>query len=88
VSARGGENPSHVSGRFDPDLDGLLPDDAESEQPGDRLWADDLLVLADHHVDPERTRSYVLAHDRSQTYGTCEAPQLITLDITRDLAQG
>jgi hypothetical protein len=41
-------------------------------------------VLAEHHTTPEETHSYLVAHDRSMTWGVPGDPALVAIKITRD----
>ena len=68
-------------------LDGLDPADLASEQAESVLWAGDLHVLAEHHT-PDRSRSYVVAHDTSVTWGVPGSPQVAAITISRDLERG
>ncbi|MEV5847732.1 glycosyl hydrolase [Streptomyces sp. NPDC051985] len=66
-------------------LDDFEPADAASELAESSVWAGDLTVLAEHHTTPEGTHSYLVAHDRSMTWGVPGDPQLVAIKITRDL---
>jgi hypothetical protein len=68
-------------------LDGLNPADLGSEQAESVLWAGDLHVLAEHHT-PDRSRSYVVAHDTSVTWGVPGSPQVAAIKVARDLDRG
>ncbi|MEU6341841.1 glycosyl hydrolase [Streptomyces sp. NPDC046977] len=60
------------------------PADAASELAESSIWAGDLTILAEHHTTPESTHSYLVAHDRSKTWGVPGEPQLVAIKITRD----
>lgn len=66
-------------------LDGLVPADTASGHAVNQLWDDDLTTLAEHHTAPNGSHSYVVAHDRSVTWGIPGEPQLIAIKIARDL---
>lgn len=68
-------------------LDGLDPADLGSEQAESVLWAGDLKILAEHHT-PDRSRSYVVAHDTSVTWGVPGSPQVAAIKVARDLDRG
>jgi hypothetical protein len=68
-------------------LGGLDPADIGSEQAESVLWAEDLQVLAEHHT-PDQSRSYVVAHDTSVTWGVPGSPQVAAITISRDLDRG
>ncbi|MFF5962852.1 hypothetical protein ACFY64_03700 [Streptomyces collinus] len=63
------------------------PADAASELAESSIWAGDLTVLAEHHTTPEGTHSYLVAHDRSMTWGVPGDPALVAIKITRDLRE-
>ncbi|MBM9508017.1 glycosyl hydrolase [Actinacidiphila acididurans] len=65
-------------------LDGLRPADIDSEQAMDSLWASDLQLIVEHH-SPDGSRSYLVAHDTSVTWGTPGQPQLTAIMIARDV---
>ena len=65
-------------------LDGLEPADAASGHAVNQLWDDDLTALAEHHTTPNGSHSYIVAHDRSVTWGVPGNPQLIAIKIARD----
>lgn len=72
---------------FDFDLDKLAPADASSEEEEpDGLWPGDLKVLPQHHSAPNRSHSFVLAHDQSATWGIPSTPQLVAIVVARDLS--
>jgi hypothetical protein len=60
------------------------PADAASKLAESSVWAGDLTVLAEHHTTPEETHSYLVAHDRSMTWGVPGDPALVAIKITRD----
>lgn len=63
------------------------PFDAASELAESSIWAGDLTVMAEHHTTPEGTHSYLVAHDRSMTWGVPGDPALVAIKITRDLRE-
>lgn len=67
------------------DLDDLLPTDDDSEKAIEALRAGDLTVLSQHHTKPTGSHSFVLAHDRSVTWGAPGEPQLVAIAVARDL---
>lgn len=66
-------------------LDALQPTDPDSQYAAQRMWPGDLTVLAEHHT-PDGS-SYVVAHDRSVTWGVPGAPQIAAIKVTRDLSR-
>ncbi|MER5972851.1 glycosyl hydrolase [Streptomyces sp. NPDC002055] len=76
-----------MSDVFDFALDALSPADDASEEAMDTFWAGDLTVLAQHHTAPNGSHSFVLAHDRSVTWGVPGEPQLVTIAVARDLSR-
>ncbi|MFE3519402.1 glycosyl hydrolase [Streptomyces sp. NPDC059166] len=68
-------------------LDDLSPVDDASEEAIEALWTGDLTVLSQHHTTPNGSHSFVLAHDRSVTWGIPGEPQLVAIAVTRDLRQ-
>ncbi|MFD8607368.1 hypothetical protein [Streptomyces sp. NPDC059631] len=68
-------------------LDDLSPVDDDSEEAMEALWAGDLTVLSQHHTTPNGSHSFVLAHDRSVTWGIPGEPQLVAIAVARDLRQ-
>ncbi|MFD4505344.1 glycosyl hydrolase [Streptomyces sp. NPDC058457] len=72
---------------FDFDLDGLAPADDASEDAMETFWAGDLTVLSQHHAAPSGSHSFVLAHDRSVTWGIPGDPQLVAIAVIRDLSR-
>ncbi|MFF2503572.1 glycosyl hydrolase [Streptomyces sp. NPDC058067] len=71
---------------FDFDLDELAPADAASEEELERLWSGDRTILSQHHSAPNGSHSFVLAHDRSATWGIPGSPQLVAIAVARDLS--
>ncbi|MEU0112818.1 glycosyl hydrolase [Streptomyces bobili] len=65
-------------------LDDFEPADAVSELAESSLWAGDLTVLAEHRTTSNGSRSYLVAHDGSVTWGVPGEPQLVAIKITRD----
>jgi hypothetical protein len=76
-----------VTTELDFRLDDFEPADAVSELAESSLWAGDLTVLAEHHTTPNGSRSYLVAHDGSVTWGVPGEPQLVAIEITRDLRE-
>ncbi|MEU3390647.1 MULTISPECIES: glycosyl hydrolase [Actinomycetes] len=72
---------------LDFDLDDLSPTDDASEEAMEALRAGDLTVLSQHHTTPAGSHSFVLAHDRSVTWGIPGEPQLVAIAVARDLRQ-
>ncbi|MEU6405514.1 glycosyl hydrolase [Streptomyces sp. NPDC046985] len=72
---------------FDFDLDELAPSDAASEEAAERFWSGDLTALSHHHTSPNGSHSFVVAHDRSVTWGIPGAPQVVAIAVARDLSQ-
>ncbi|MBZ6093609.1 glycosyl hydrolase [Streptomyces olivaceus] len=68
-------------------LDDLSPVDDDSEEAMEALWTGDLTVLSQHHTTPNGSHSFVLAHDRSVTWGIPGEPQLVAIAVARDLRQ-
>ncbi|MGW9131985.1 hypothetical protein [Streptomyces sp. NPDC055681] len=62
---------------LDFDLDDRSPVDDASEEAMETFWAGDLTVLSQHHTRPNGSHSFVLAHDRSVTWGIPGEPQLV-----------
>ncbi|WP_217559125.1 glycosyl hydrolase [Streptomyces sp. GbtcB6] len=75
-----------MSNELDFHLADLEPADADSEDAEQRLWSGDLTVLAEHHTTPYGSHSYVIAHDRSVTWGVPGAPQIVAIKVARDLS--
>jgi hypothetical protein len=67
-------------------LDDLEPADAASERAEQGLWPGDLTVLAQHHTTPNGSHSFVVAHDRSITWGVPGEPQVAAIMVARDLS--
>ncbi|MFD8916038.1 glycosyl hydrolase [Streptomyces sp. NPDC059575] len=71
---------------FDFGLDELTPADDASAEALETLWPGDLRVLSQHHTTPHGSHSFVLAHDRSATWGIPGAPQVVAIAVARDLS--
>lgn len=76
-----------MNNELDFHLDDFEPADADSEYAEQRFWAGDLTVLAEHHTTPNGSHSFVVAHDRSATWGVPGAPQIVAIKVARDLNQ-
>ncbi|WEV29132.1 glycosyl hydrolase [Streptomyces sp. 71268] len=76
-----------MSHALDLRLDDLVVADAASRQAEQAFWPQDLTVLAEHHSGPDRAHSYVVAYDRSITWGLPGQPQIAAIKVARDLAQ-
>ncbi|MEU6172732.1 glycosyl hydrolase [Streptantibioticus parmotrematis] len=74
-----------MSDTLDFHLDDFEPADAESQATEQRIWPGDLTVLGEHHTRPYGSHSFVVAHDRSVTWGVPGAPQLVAIAVARDL---
>ncbi|MGW1539780.1 glycosyl hydrolase [Streptomyces sp. NPDC002309] len=72
---------------FDFDLDDLSPADDASQEAMETFRADDLTILSQHHTAPSSSHSFVLAHDRSITWGTPGEPHLVAIAVARDLSR-
>ncbi|MFD4337881.1 glycosyl hydrolase [Streptomyces anulatus] len=72
---------------FDFDLDELAPADDASEEAVERFWSGDLTALSHHHTSPNDSHSFVVAHDRSVTWGVPGAPQVMAIAVARDLSR-
>ncbi|WP_328946399.1 glycosyl hydrolase [Streptomyces sp. NBC_00250] len=72
---------------FDFDLDELAPADAASEEAVERFWSGDLTALSQHHTTPNGSHSFVVAHDRSVTWGAPGEPQVMAIAVARDLTR-
>ncbi|WP_268221028.1 glycosyl hydrolase [Streptomyces sp. EMB24] len=72
---------------FDFDLADLLPADETSEAAMEAFRAGDLSVLSQHHTASNGSHSFVLAHDRSVTWGVPGEPQLVAIAVARDLSR-
>ncbi|WP_432061492.1 glycosyl hydrolase [Streptomyces sp. S1] len=72
---------------FDFDLDELAPADDASAEAVERFWSGDLTAVTKHHITPDRSRGFVVAHDRSVTWGAPGAPQVMAIAVERDLQQ-
>ncbi|MEW1660596.1 glycosyl hydrolase [Streptomyces sp. NPDC093707] len=69
---------------FDFGLGEFTPADAASEEAVERFRPGDLTALAQHHSTPN---SFVVAHDRSATWGIPGAPQVVAIAVARDLSR-
>lgn len=67
-------------------LDDLGPADADSEYAEEHFWSGDLTVLTEHHTTPHGSDSYVIAHDRSVTWGVPGEPQVVAIKVARNLS--
>ncbi|WP_405848485.1 glycosyl hydrolase [Streptomyces sp. NBC_01518] len=67
-------------------LDDFEPADAASERAEESFWPGDLTVLAKHHTTPNGSHSFVIAHDRSITWGVPGEPQVAAIMVARDLS--
>lgn len=76
-----------MSDALDLRLDDLVAADADSRQAQEAFWPQDLTVLAEHHSGSGRARSYVVAYDRSITWGVPGEPQVAAIKVARDLEQ-
>ena len=70
---------------FDFSLDELAPADDASEEGLERFWSGDLKALSQHHTTPNGSHSFVVAHDRSATWGIPGSPQVVAIAVARDL---
>ncbi|WP_330457397.1 glycosyl hydrolase [Streptomyces sp. NBC_00820] len=71
---------------LDFDLGELAPADSATEETVEMVSIGDLSVLSQHHTAPYGSHSFVLAHDRSVTWGIPGAPQLVAIAVARDLS--
>jgi hypothetical protein len=69
------------------DLPGLAPADGASREAVGMLRPDNLTVLAQHHTTPSGSRTFVVAHDESVTWGIPGSPQLVVIAVVRDHSQ-
>ncbi|WP_371790370.1 glycosyl hydrolase [Streptomyces sp. NBC_01471] len=67
-------------------IDGFEPADTDSEYAEQRFQSGDLTVLAEHHTTPNRSHSFIVAHDRSVTWGIPGEPQVAAFAVVRDLS--
>ncbi|WP_405988384.1 glycosyl hydrolase [Streptomyces sp. NBC_00986] len=67
-------------------LDDFEPADTASERAEEAFWPGDLTVLARHHTTPYGSHSFVVAHDRSITWGIPGDPQVVAIVVARDLS--
>ncbi|MFJ5875318.1 glycosyl hydrolase [Streptomyces sp. NPDC093088] len=72
---------------FDFDLDELAPADDASAEAVERFWSGDLTALSHHHTTPNGSHSFVVAHDRSVTWGVPGEPQIMAIAVARDLSR-
>jgi hypothetical protein len=79
-----------VTGYLDFGLDGLDPADVDSAHAEGNVWKGDLTLFAEHYITdgPDRSRSFLVAHDESVTRGVPGSPRTVALAITRDRGQG
>ncbi|MDT0464766.1 glycosyl hydrolase [Streptomyces gibsoniae] len=76
-----------MSDELDFHLDDFEPADTDSEDAEQRFWHSDLTVLAEHHTTPYGPHSFVVAHDRSATWGVPGAPQIAAIKVARDFSR-
>jgi len=74
-----------MSAGLDFQLDDLEPADPVSEFAEQRFRGSDFTVLAEHHTAPGGSRSFVVAHDRSATWGVPGQPQIVAIKVARDV---
>ncbi|MDX2294372.1 MULTISPECIES: glycosyl hydrolase [Streptomyces] len=72
---------------FDFDLDELAPADPASADAVERFWSGDLRALTLHHITPDGSRGFVVAHDQSLIWGVPGADQIMAIAVTRDLTR-
>ncbi|WP_399890717.1 glycosyl hydrolase [Streptomyces sp. BBFR51] len=72
---------------FDFGIDELAPADAASEEAAEMFWSGELTALSQHHTTPNGSHSFVVAHDRSVTWGIPGAPQVVAIAVARDLSR-
>ncbi len=72
---------------FDFDLAELAPADDASAEAVERFWSGDLTALSHHHTTSNDSHSFVVAHDRSATWGIPGAPQVVAIAVARDLSR-
>ncbi|MFD7715942.1 glycosyl hydrolase [Streptomyces sp. NPDC059814] len=65
----------------------LEPADTASQHAEEQFWAGDFTVLAEHHTARDVSRSFVVAHDASVTWGVPGEPQICAIKVARDLNQ-
>ncbi|WP_127360916.1 glycosyl hydrolase [Actinacidiphila soli] len=74
-----------MTAELDFHLDDFEPADADSEYAEQRMWAGELTIVAEHHTTPNGSRSYVVAHDGSVSWGVPGEPQVVAIKVARDL---
>ncbi|MET7571248.1 glycosyl hydrolase [Streptomyces sp. NPDC005492] len=67
-------------------LGDFVPADAASERAEEAFWPGDLTVMAKHHTAPHGSHSFVVAHDRSMTWGVPGDPQVVAIVVAQDLS--
>ncbi|XXZ48097.1 glycosyl hydrolase [Streptomyces cavourensis] len=72
---------------FDFDLDELTPADPASAEAVERFWSGDLRALTRHHITPDGSHGFVVAHDQSVTWGALGEPEIMAIAVTRDLTR-
>ncbi|MEU0447539.1 glycosyl hydrolase [Streptomyces tendae] len=72
---------------FDFGIADLAPADQPSEDAMEAFRTGDLAVLSQHHAAPDGSHSFILAHDRSATWGAPGEPQLVAIAVARDLSR-
>ncbi|WP_370410848.1 glycosyl hydrolase [Streptomyces fradiae] len=72
---------------FDFDLDELAPADPASAEAVERFWSGDLRALTRHHITPDGSHGFVVAHDQSITWGAPGEPEIMAIAVTRDLTR-
>ncbi|OCC11530.1 glycosyl hydrolase [Streptomyces sp. PTY087I2] len=72
---------------FDFGLDELAPADDTSAEEAETFSSADLSALSHHHTAPNGSHSFVVAHDRSVTWGIPGEPQVVAVMVARDLGQ-
>ncbi|WP_328940920.1 glycosyl hydrolase [Streptomyces sp. NBC_00250] len=71
---------------FDFDLDELAPADDASAEAVERFWSGDLRALSRHHITPDGSHGFVVAHDQSVTWGAIGEPEITAIAVARDLS--
>ncbi|MFC8010373.1 glycosyl hydrolase [Streptomyces cinereoruber] len=72
---------------FDFDLDELAPADDASAEAVERFWSGDLRALSRHHITPDGSHCFVVAHDQSVTWGALGEPEIMAIAVARDLSR-